>query len=103
MSKTTLIIFWVIWLLDVRFALYGFWEFIGGVFGRYAAPTSKYITMWIGLLAFALLILGGSLFFKNSGQNTLAMGTVALPLVFAAPYGLWLLAMIIGGSKTNWR
>lgn len=103
MSKTTLIIFWVIWLLDVRFALYGYWEFIGGVFGRYAAPTSKYITIWIGLLAFALFVLGGSVYFKNSGETTLAMGIVGLPLVFALPYGLWLAVLMLSGSKANWR
>lgn len=47
MSKTTLILFWIMWLLDVLMALFGHREFINGVFGRYAAPNFTYKAFWV--------------------------------------------------------
>lgn len=102
MSKTTLVLFWVMWLLDVLFALYGYREFIGGVFGRYASPSTRYIALWAGLLLFALLIICGSLYFKNQGNTGTALSIVAIPLVLALPYALYLAAVMIG-SKGKWQ
>lgn len=103
MTKTMLILFWILWLLDVLAALLGYREFIMGIFGRYAAPTSRYIMLWVVLLGIMLMIIMGSLYFKNLGRNSVAMSVVAIPLVFALPYILFLAAMVIGGSKTNWH
>lgn len=103
MTKTTLILFWVIWHLDVLATLFGYREFINGVFGRYAAPSVKYILMWVALLIAALLIIGGSLYFKNQGQATTALSIAAAPLVLALPYVLWMVVFIFSGKNTNWR
>jgi ABC-type transport system involved in multi-copper enzyme maturation permease subunit len=103
MTKTTLILFWVIWHLDVLMTLFGYREFISGVFGRYAAPSTKYVMLWVALFGAALLIIGGSLYFKNQGQATTAMSIVATPLVLALPYVLWLAVVLFSGKSTNWR
>ncbi len=103
MSKTTLVLFWVIWLVDVLIALLGYREFINGVFGRYAAPSFKYVALWVALLTLALLIICGSLYFKNHDRPSAALAVAAAPLVLALPYALWLAAMLLSGSKTNWR
>ncbi len=103
MSKTSLTLFWVIWLIDVLIALYGYREFIQGVFGQYAAPNSKYITLWIVLLVVALLVIGGSLFFKNQGNTTMAFSVAALPLVVALPYALWMAVILISGKNARWN
>lgn len=97
-----LLLFWALWLLDVLAALYGYREFIGGVFGRYAAPNARYIGLWLGLLAIILAIIGGSLYFKNHDRPMAAMIVAVIPLVLALPYGLFLGALMLGG-KNNWR
>ncbi|MCC6461501.1 MAG: hypothetical protein IT260_13595 [Saprospiraceae bacterium] len=103
MSKTTLVLFWAIWLLDVLLALFGYREFIQGVFGRYAAPNSKYIFLWLILFAAILLILCGSLYFKNYGHPGMAMSVVSTPLVLALPYVLWLAVILISGKGARWN
>ena len=103
MSKTTLIFFWVIWLLDVLIALLGHREFITGVFGRYAAPNSKYIWLWVALFAAMLFVICGSLYFKNHGYPKAAMSIVCTPLVLALPYLLWLVVVILSGKNARWN
>ncbi len=102
MSKTTLILFWVFWLLDVLAALFGYREFIGGVFGRYAAASSKYIGLWTVLLIVILLIICGSLYFKNRGQSTAAIIVAVIPLVLALPYALFM-AVVMASGKNSWQ
>ncbi|MEO6038159.1 MAG: hypothetical protein ABIQ93_07075 [Saprospiraceae bacterium] len=102
MTKTMLILFWVLWLLDVLAALFGYREFIGSVFGRYATASSKYVWLWMVLFAAILLIIGGSLYFKNHGRPTAAIVVAIIPLVLALPYALFLGAMMLGG-KNSWR
>ncbi len=102
MSKTTLVLFWLLWLLDVLAALFGYREFISGVFGRYASASSKYVTFWIVLLIAILLILRGSLYFKNHEQSVAAMIIVAIPSAVALPYGLFWSVILLSGNK-NWR
>ena len=103
MSLIALTLFWVIWLIDVLITLYGYREFIQGVFGQYAAPTSKYISMWIVLFLIAALVIGGSLYFKNQGNTTMAFSVAALPLVVALPYALWLAVVLISGKNARWN
>jgi hypothetical protein len=103
MSKTTLLTFWVIWLLDVLIALFGYREFILGVFGRYAAPSGKYLVLWIALMGVALLITCGSLYFKKHGNMNTAITIAAIPLVIALPYALWLVMVVIMGRGANWH
>lgn len=103
MSKTTLILFWVLWLLNVLAALMGHREFIMGMFGRYAAPTPKYIALWVGILAIMLAIICISLYLKNHGRSSAAITVVAIPLVLALPYILWIGAVIVMGGKNAWR
>ena len=102
MEKSTLVLFWIMWLIDVLIALLGYREFIGGVFGRYAAPTMKYVTLWVLLLLAMLLLIGGSLYFKNHGKSAVAMSIAAIPLVLALPYALFLAVVMMGG-KNNWQ
>lgn len=102
MSKTTLVFFWIIWLLDLLMTLYGYNEFLTGVFGHYASPSSKYLAMWIFILVILLLILCGSVYLKNHGQSSMALIVAAIPMVLALPYLLFLGVSIFGGSN-NWR
>ncbi len=102
MSKTLLLLFWIIWLLDVLMALFGYNEFMMGVFGRNASPSSKYLAMWTFLLVIVLLILVGSVYFKNHGQSMMALIIAAIPVVLALPYVLFVAVMMMGG-KNNWR
>lgn len=103
MTKTQLTFFWVLWLLDVLVALYGYREFIQGVFGQYSAPTSKYILLWVVLLAVALGILVSSVYFKNHGSNTMAFSVAAAPLVLALPYIFWLVVVLLTGKNARWN
>ena len=103
MSKTSLLLFWIFWLLDVLIALFGHREFIMGVFGRYSSPSLSYILMWTALLGAGLLIISGSLYLKNHGQLTAALGVAAIPLVLALPYVLWLGVAILGSKSGSWR
>jgi len=103
MSKTTLVIFWIIWLLDVLIALFGHREFITGVFGRYAAPNSRYIWLWVGLFAVMLFIICGSLYLKNHGNNKAALSVACIPMVLALPYLLWLGVVILSGKNARWN
>jgi hypothetical protein len=103
MTKTTLILFWIFWLLDVLIALFGYREFMFGLFGRNATPSSKYISIWLTLLAVATLIIGGSLYFKNQGHSTTALYVAATPLVLALPYLLWMAVILLSGKNTRWN
>lgn len=103
MTKTTLLLFWVFWLFDVLLALFGYREFILGIFGRYASPNAKYITLWVGLLGVALLIICGSVYLKNHGHPSQALMVAAIPLVLALPYVLWLAMALLSGKSTNWH
>lgn len=103
MTKTTLLTFWIIWLLDVLLLLYGYREFIQGVFGRYAGPTAKYIWLWVGILIVGLVIICGSLYLKKHGHAGIAIKVAAIPLVLALPYALWITMIVIMGRGTNWR
>lgn len=103
MSKTTLLFFWVMWLLDVLMALFGYREFIMGIFGRYSSPSGTYITMWVGILVLAFAIISGSLYFKNHEQSMAALIVAAIPLVLALPYALFMGVVMISGKNTNWH
>ncbi len=102
MTKTILLLFWLLWLLDVLAALYGYREFINGVFGRYSVSSPKYLSLWIPLLLGIVLIICGSLYFKNHDRPTIALIIAVIPVVLALPYALFLGAMMLGG-KNNWR
>ena len=101
-SKTTLTLFWIIWLLNVLIALFGYREFIGGVFGRYAAASGKYMLLWVSLLVAMLLVLTVSLYFKNQARASAAIIVAAVPLVLALPYALFLGVMLLSG-KNRWN
>ncbi len=103
MSKTSLILFWIIWLLDVLLALFGHREFINAMFGRYASPTSKMTAMWIIILVGMVLILGISLYLKNHGRGSLAIGIAAIPLIPTVLYLLWMGMVLILARNTNWN
>ncbi len=97
-----LVLFWVVWLLDVLIALFGYREFIGGVFGRYASASSKYVLLWVFILIALLLIIGGSLYFKNQERASTAITVAVIPLVLALPYALFLAVVMLSG-KTRWN
>ena len=103
MSKTTLTIFWVLWLLNVLAALYGWREFLQGVFGQYAAPTSRYIFLWLTLMVIMLVVLAGSIYLKNHDLTTAAISLVSGPLVVALPYLLWLAVVLVAGRNARWN
>ncbi|MEQ1745415.1 MAG: hypothetical protein ABMA02_08320 [Saprospiraceae bacterium] len=101
MTKITLILFWVLWLLDVVAALYAHREFIMGVFGRYAAPTPTYILMWTALILALLVLLFGSLYLKNHNHPWAALIIAAIPAVLSLPFLLYIGTVII--LRPNWR
>lgn len=93
--------FWILWLLDLLAVLFGYREFIGDVFGRYASASSKYMGLWAIVLIVSLLILGGSLYLKNREQSSAALIVAAIPLMLALPYALFLAATLGGKNKWN--
>lgn len=103
MTKTHLTLFWVLWLLDVLVALYGYREFMQGLFGQYSTPNSKYVFLWVILLIIALGVIVGSLYFKNHGNTTLAFSVAATPLVLALPYMLWIVVVLLSGKNARWN
>lgn len=103
MTKSTLTLFWMLWLLDVLIVLFGYREFIQGVFGQYAAPNSKYISLWLALFVAAALVIGGSLYLKNQGRSAMALSVAATPLVLALPYILWLVVALLASKNTRWN
>lgn len=103
MSKTQLVLFWIIWLLDVLMGLLGHRQFITLIFGRYASPGFKLAAIWIAILLVMLLILYASLYFKNHERGTLALTIAAVPVALALPYVLWLGVILIAGRNTNWH
>lgn len=102
MSNTMLLFFWIVWLLDVLIALFGYREFIGSVFGRHASASPKYLTLWLAMLAAILLVIMGSLYFKNHGRPSAALTVVVIPLVLALPYSLFLGGLMLSG-KNRWN
>ncbi len=102
MTNNMLLLFWVLWLLDVLAALFGYREFISGVFGRYASASPKYLSLWIPMLIAILLIITGSLYLKNHERPMAAIIVAVMPVVLALPYALFLGALMLGG-KNNWR
>lgn len=102
MTKNMLLLFWVLWLLDVLVALFGYREFIGSVFGRYSSASSKYITLWLFLFLAIFLVIGGSLYFKNHERPTAAIIVAVIPFVLATPYILFMGALMVGG-KNKWN
>ena len=103
MTKTTLVLFWVMWLADVLITLYGYREFIQGVFGQNAAPSRKYISLWMVLFLAAFLVIGGSLYFKNHQQAGMAITLVSAPLVLAVPFVLWMAVLMVIGKNARWN
>lgn len=103
MTTKFLTLFWVIWLIDVLITLYGYREFLQGLFGQYAAPSSKYISMWVVLFIFAALVIGGSLYFKNQDRATMALSIAATPLVLASPFILWWAVIMLSGKNIRWN
>jgi hypothetical protein len=103
MTKTSLTFFWVLWLLDVFIALWGYREFMQGVFGQYSAPTTKYISLWGILFFIAFLVIGGSLYLKNHDRIAMAFSVAAVPLLLALPYILWLGAALLSGKNARWN
>ena len=103
MTKTSLTLFWAIWLIDVLITLYGYREFLQGMFGQYAAPSSKHISMWVVLFLIAAVVIGGSLYFKNQGKTAIAFSVASVPLVLALPYVLWLAAALLSGKNARWN
>jgi hypothetical protein len=103
MSKTSLILFWVFWLLDVLLALLGHREFINAMFGRYASPTLKLSAVVIILLMLMVFILWISLYFKNHERGSLALGIAAIPIIPTLCYLLWMGMILIMGRNTNWQ
>lgn len=103
MSKTTLTLFWGLWLLNVLAALYGWREFLQGVFGQYAAPTTRYILLWSALMSIMLIVLAGSVYLKNHERTTAAISLVSGPLVVALPYLFWLAVVVLAGKNARWN
>lgn len=102
-ASVLLMAFWLCWLVDFGLAYYGYFEFMRGVFGQYSAPTGQYITLWLGLLGFGALVIGGSLYLKNQGHLGWATLIAAIPVGPALLYGLWILTMVIGSKGSNWQ
>lgn len=96
-----LILFWVLWLLDVLAALYGHREFLMGMFGQYAAPSPSYIALWVAFFALILAIIFGSLYLKSHGSHTAALIVAAIPVALALPYLLWMAMILI--LRPDWR
>ncbi|MEO6760297.1 MAG: hypothetical protein ABIO24_12640, partial [Saprospiraceae bacterium] len=90
------------WLLDVLAALFGYREFLNGVFGRNAAATPQYLSIWTLLFAAIAVIISGSLILKNQAHPMAAIILAAIPLVLAVPYALFFGVLLLGGNK-NWR
>ena len=103
MTKTTLVLFWVMWLVDVLITLYGYREFIQGVFGQYATPSRKYISLWMVLFLVAFIVIGGSLYLKNHHQTGMAFALVSVPLVLTTPYVLWMALIALIGKNARWN
>ena len=101
-SKTALVSFWVMWLLDVLMTLFGYREFVTGIFGRYSSPSGTYVTMWAAILIVAFGVISGSLYFKKHGQTMASLIVAAIPLVLALPYLLFLAVVMLSGN-TNWQ
>jgi len=103
MSKTSLVLFWIIWLIDVLILLFGHQEFLQLVFGRNSSPGIKTIGIWVFLIVLMLLIICGSLYLKNHAKATMAIMVSSIPLVIALPYFLWLGVVLFSGKSTNWH
>jgi len=101
MTKNTLLLFWALWLLDVLAALYGHREFLLGVFGQYATPSTSYLFLWAVLFALILAVIFGSLYLKNHGSPTAALIVAAIPVALALPYLLWMGMLLI--LRPDWR
>ncbi len=82
--------------------LFGYREFITGMFGHYSSPSGTYIAMWVGILAIAFAVISGSLYFKKQGQTMASLVVAAIPLVLALPYVLFLAVVVLSGN-TNWQ
>lgn len=104
MSESTLLmLFWVLWLFDLGLTLYGYSEFVMGLFGQYAAPNSTYISLWIGLLGLGAIVLLGGLYLRQAGLLKSAVLLTAVPAAPALLYAAWILVIIFSGKGSSWR
>ncbi len=103
MSKTSLILFWIIWLVDILILLFGHQEFLLIMFGRNSSPGTRQIGIWASLLMVMLLIIIISLYLKNHEKGTMAIMVCSIPLLIALPYLLWLGVVLFSGKGTNWH
>lgn len=87
--------------MNATITLYGYLD-LQGMFGQYAAPSSKYISMWVVLFLIAAVVIGGSLYFKNQGM-VIAFSVASVPLVLALPYVLWLAVALLSGKNARWN
>lgn len=103
MSKTSLILFWIIWLVDILILLFGHQEFLLILFGRNSSPGTRQIGIWASLLVVMLLIIIIGLYLKNQDKGTMAIMVSSIPLLIALPYLLWLGVVLFSGKSTNWH
>lgn len=103
MSKTSLILFWIIWLVDILILLFGHQEFLLILFGRNSSPGTRQIGIWASLLMVMLLIIIIGLYLKNQDKGTMAIMVSSIPLLIALPYLLWLEVVLFSGKSTNWH
>ena len=91
--------FWMPWAIDVVIAIIVLYFFLVGLAD--GSVSSFNIGLWLFILLGLGSILGGSLWLKTAGHQTLAM---VLLLILAIPgllYGLFLLALVIAAPRWN--
>jgi len=82
--------FWIPWVIDAVVASVVVGFFFVGLGDR--SVSSYNIVLWMGILAAAAVVVGGSLILKAVGQRALA---IALALLLAIPATLFVLFWVV--------
>jgi hypothetical protein len=102
-ESALLLLFWVLWLSDLGLALYGYSEFIMGLFGGYATSNFNYVVYWTVLLALGAIVLVGSLYLRQAGHIKSAVLLAAVPAAPTLLYLAWILTIVLASKGSPWR
>jgi len=98
-EEDTRLKFWVTWAIDALTCAIALFSFLVGLSD--GSVSSFNVGIWIALLAALGVVMAGSLWLKAIGCPGLGMMLLLVVAVPAVLYALFLLVVILSGSKWN--
>lgn len=93
------LIFWISWSVNAAAAAIVVYFFLAGAAD--SSVSSDNIVLWLGILAYWLVILAGSLALRRRGQSVLATVILIPGAAGAMLYALFIILVITSGTRWN--